>query len=153
MFLLFLISSQMHHPIQMKPADSENRNGKSLICFFFHSYFSLKLWFLFSCNLNKLEVSCYCCCCCCGSCFVFIYFRCVFIRREKKRSRVFYTPLHFDYLSDCCCYIAVASVFSFKENFQLQLQYYFACIFQQSPVFLTFFVIWIFVVFPNQVDV
>lgn len=26
--MVFFFSFQMHHPIQMKPADSENRNGK-----------------------------------------------------------------------------------------------------------------------------
>lgn len=30
MLVLSFIRLQMHHPIQMKPADSENRNGKSI---------------------------------------------------------------------------------------------------------------------------
>lgn len=29
----------MHHPIQMKPADSENRNGKDRVVFFFFFIF------------------------------------------------------------------------------------------------------------------
>lgn len=40
------ISMQMHHPIQMKPADSENRNGKFLIlyfvCVFFFFFFRIQ---------------------------------------------------------------------------------------------------------------